>query len=114
MIQINQSKYKSVTSNPDAYLEKAEVINFDMIYARCGQPQQYSDKHYQTIRGSDAFEMSQKEKKKAVSACLCSECKNLFVEKNRPYITFQRNRIDMSTYETFDLWYNTMSSEKKN
>ena len=75
---IDQLKYKDFISNP----KKEEDINFDMIYARCGRrPQQYSDKHYQTVRASDVFKMSQKEKKKAVSACLCSERKYLFVQK---------------------------------
>ena len=54
-----------------------------MIYARCAcRPQQYSDKKYQTVHASDVFKISQKEKKKAVSACLRSERKDLFVEKN--------------------------------
>ena len=83
MTYIDQLKYKDFTSNPDTYLEKAEIINFDMIYVRCGcRPQQYSDKYYQTVRASDVFKMSQKEKNKAVSACLRSERKDLFVEKN--------------------------------
>lgn len=65
MKYIDRLKYKVFISNPDSYLEKAEVINFDMIYARCGhQPQQYSDKHYQTVCTSDVSKMSQKEKRK--------------------------------------------------
>ena len=87
MAYIDQLNTK--TSNPNAYIEKAEIINFDMIYTRCAcRPQQYSDKYYQTVRASDVFEISQKEKKKAVSACLRSERKDLFVEKNWPYLTF--------------------------
>ena len=35
---IDQLKYKDFKSDPDAYLKKkAEVVNFDMIYARCGR-----------------------------------------------------------------------------
>ena len=69
-------------SDPNKYLEEAEVINFDMIYARCGRsPQQYSKKHYQTVHTSDIKKMSQKDRKKAVGVCLRSEGKNTFVNK---------------------------------
>ena len=37
MTYIDQLKYKRFMSDLDKYLEKAEVINFDMIHARCGQ-----------------------------------------------------------------------------
>ena len=44
---IDQLKYKQFTFDPDVYIKKAKVINFDMIYAQCSWgPQQYSDKHY--------------------------------------------------------------------
>ena len=35
LIYIDQSKYKEFISNPDRHMEKAEVINFDIFYARC-------------------------------------------------------------------------------
>ena len=37
MTYIDQLKYKRFMSDLDRYLEKAEVINFDMIHASCGQ-----------------------------------------------------------------------------
>lgn len=47
-------KYKEFISNPNRHMERAEVINFDIIYARCGRaPQQYSDTYYQTVCTSD-------------------------------------------------------------
>ena len=82
MTYIEKLKYKDFISNPDAYLEETEVINSDLVYARCGrQHQQYSDKLYQTVHTSDVSKMSQKGKKKAVCACLRSERKDIFVEK---------------------------------
>lgn len=63
MTYIEKLKYKDFISNPDAYLEETEVINSDLIYARCGrQHQQYSDKLYQTVHTSDVSKMSQKGK----------------------------------------------------
>ena len=58
------------------------MINFDMIHARCGRsPQQYSNRHCQTVHTSDVRRMSQKERKKAVGACLRSERKDIFADK---------------------------------
>ena len=69
MTYIDQLKYKDFISNPDAYLEKTEVINFDLIYARCSRRhQQYSDKLYLTVHTSEVSKMSQKEKKEG---CFC-------------------------------------------
>ena len=34
LIYINQLKYERFTSNPDKYLEKTQVINFDIINNR--------------------------------------------------------------------------------
>lgn len=80
---IGQLKYKDFISNSDAYLEKAEVINFDMIYARFSRrPQQYSEQHYQTVRLTNVSKRSKKEKKKAVSACFHSERQDTLWKKN--------------------------------
>ena len=54
MTYIDQLKYKRFIFDPDSYLEKAEVIHFDMIHAMCGhKPQQYSNRHYQTVHTTD-------------------------------------------------------------
>ena len=89
---IDQLKYKRFMSDPDKYLEKAEVINFDMIHARCSQStQQYSNRYYQTIHTSEVRKMSQMERKKAVGACLRSEWKDIFVDKNLTRSHFLEN-----------------------
>ena len=86
---IDQLKYKRFTSDSDKYLEKAQVINFDMIHNRCrGDHQTYSDKDYQTVAWSDVKNMSQKERKRAIAACLRSERKGIFVGKNSHSLTF--------------------------
>ena len=80
-------------SDPDKYLEEAEVINFDMINARCGRsPQQYFNRNYQTVHTSDIRKMSRKERKKAVSTCLRSEQKNIFVNKKLTLSYFLGNK----------------------
>ena len=44
----DQWKYNLSISDPDRNIEKAKVINFDMIYVKCGRaPQQYFNRHYQ-------------------------------------------------------------------
>ena len=79
---IDQLKCESFTNDPDKYLEKAEVVNFEMIHNRCrGHPRKFSNGYYQTVVQSDVKKMSQKERKKAVAACLRSERKDSFVEK---------------------------------
>ena len=79
---IDQLKYERFNSDPDKYLEKAQVINFDIIHNRCrGGYQTYSDKHYQTVVLSDVINMFQKERKRAIGASLRSERKDIFVGK---------------------------------
>ena len=47
MIYIDQLKYERFSEDLDGYLEKAEVVNFDIIYSQIrGTPKQNSDKHY--------------------------------------------------------------------
>ena len=82
LIYIDQLKYERFISDPDKYLEKANVIKFEMIHNRCrGDPRTYSNKHYQTVVNFDVKKMSKKERKKAVGACLHTERKDIFVEK---------------------------------
>ena len=98
MTYTDQLKYKRFMSNPNKYLEKAEVINFDMIYARCGRPpQQYSNKHYQTVHTSDVNRMSQKDRKKTIGACLRSEANDIFVNKKLTLFHFFEDRAMKSS-----------------
>ena len=63
-------------------MEKAQVVNFDIIHGRCRcDHQTYSDKHYQTVVSSNVKNMSHKEQKRAIVACLLSERKGIFVGK---------------------------------
>lgn len=53
-----------------------------MIYIECGGvPRKFSENHYQTVRILDVKRMSQKDWEKAVSACLRSERKDIYVDK---------------------------------
>ena len=75
MTYINQLKYERSSEDPDGYLKKAELVNFDIIH------NQHRGTPTQNFRTSDVKRMPQKERKKAVSACLKSERKDLPVEK---------------------------------
>ena len=80
---IDQLIYERFTQDPGKYLGKAEVVNFQMIHNRCrGDKSTFYDKYYQTVFQSDVQKMSQKERKKAVSACLRCHRKDIIVEKN--------------------------------
>ena len=62
---VDQIKYSEFSSDPDKYLKQAEVVNFDMIHARCRGDKQYlTDKYYQTVVSDDVKNMPQKDKKK--------------------------------------------------
>ena len=51
---VNQLKYERFISDPDKYLEKGEVIKFEMVYNKCrGDPRTFSNKHYQPVVTSD-------------------------------------------------------------
>ena len=79
---INQIKYERFSEDPHGYLKKAVIVNFDIKYSQIrGLPRQNSDKYYQIVRTLDVKKVSQKERKKAVGACLRSEQKDLHVEK---------------------------------
>ena len=104
MIYIDELKYKRFMYDPNKYLEKAEVINFDMIYARCGQsPQHYSNKHYQSVHTSDVKKMSQKDRKKAVCACMRSEEKDIFVNKKLTLSHFSEDKDKLRCIKERDL-----------
>lgn len=82
-------KYERFTNDPDKYLEKAEAVNFEMIHNRCrGDKKQFFDRYYQTVTSSDVKKMSQKDRKKAVSACLRSKIKDIFVKKKLAFSHF--------------------------
>ena len=60
-----------------------------MIHGQCrGTPRTHSDKFYQTVREKNVSNMSQKDRKKTVAACLRSERKDVFVEKKLAFSHF--------------------------
>ena len=87
---IDELKYSKFSRDPDKYLKEVEVLNFDMIHARCRDDKQsVTDKQYQTVASNDLKNMSQKGKKKDVSACIRSNRKDLFVEKKLSFDHFR-------------------------
>ena len=49
MTYIDQLKYVEFNSGPDVYLDKALVINFDMIYKSIKGAERFSDRQYFTV-----------------------------------------------------------------
>ena len=66
----DQLKYSEFSSDPDKDLKEAEIVNFDVINARCrGDKQSLTDKHYQTVVSDDVKNMPQNDKKGRFSMC---------------------------------------------
>ena len=62
-----------------------------MIHAQCrGDKREYSDKHYPTIIIDHVQQMPQKEKKRALEACFCSDRNDSYVEKKISLVPFFR------------------------
>ena len=88
---IDQLKYSEFSNGPDKYLKEAKIINFDIIQVQCRRDKQnFTDKHYQTVVSSDEKDKSQKERKMALSACIRSKRKNLFLEKKLSFDYFRK------------------------
>ena len=82
MTYIDQLKYEEYSRDPHSYVANANLINFNMIHARCrGDKQENSTCFYQTIKASDLTNMPEKEKDTAVSACLRSPRPDVCLEK---------------------------------
>ena len=82
MTYINQLNYEQFSEDPGGYLKKAELVNFDVIH------NQHRGTPTQNFCTSDVKKMPQKERKKAVGACLRSERKDLHVEKKVTFSHF--------------------------
>ena len=75
-------KYEEYARDPDRYLSRANIVNFDLTHAQCRfEKPSLSKKFYQTVSKSHVDAMPSQEKDKAVSACLRSERTDVFVEK---------------------------------
>ena len=83
LTHIDQIKYKEFIFDPDTAIKNTKIINFEMIHAQCrGTPRTDSDQFHQTVREKNVSKMPQKDRKKTVAACLRSERKDIFIEKN--------------------------------
>ena len=59
LTHIDHLKYERFISNLDKYLEKAEVMNFEMIHNKYrGDPRIFSNKHHQAVVNSDVKKLS--------------------------------------------------------
>ena len=89
MTYIDQLKWKKFISDPDASIKNIKVINFEMIHAQ-GRvtPCTHSNQLYQTVREKIVAKMSKQDRKKTLAACLRSERKDVFVEKNQLFLIF--------------------------
>ena len=89
MTHIDQMKHKGFISDPGPYIKNTQIINFEMIYTqRSGHARTHFDKHYQTVTEKDVKKMPEKDKKNAVSACIRSTRKDIFLEKKLAFSHF--------------------------
>ena len=88
---IDQLKYELFTNDPDKYLEKAEVVNFEMIHNRCrGDPRKFSDKYYQTVVKSDLEKNVSKREKESCCCLFEFREKRYFCRKKVRFFPFFR------------------------
>ena len=90
MTYVDQIKYEEYSCDPDKYISRLNVVNFDLIHAQCrGEAPSVSEKFYKTVKEANLAGMPTKKRNKSVSACLRSNRKDIFVEKK---ITFNHFR----------------------
>ena len=75
MTYLDRVKYEEYERDPDKYLSEAKIINFDIVYS------QIPLKFYQTVKSSTLDDMLEREKPVAVSACLRSSRRDIYVDK---------------------------------
>ena len=86
---IDQLKYERFISDPDKYLEKANVIKFEMIHNKCrGDPRTFSNKHYQTVVNSDGKKCPRKKEKRLLVLVYTRKEKIFLLKKNLHYLIF--------------------------
>ena len=82
MTWYDQIKYEEFSRDPDEYLKKKCVINFDIIHTQCrADNRQYSDRYYQTVSFEHVKKNAAKRKTRALGTCYSFDRKDLFVEK---------------------------------
>ena len=87
----DQLKYERFTHDPEKYLKKAEVFNFEMLRSRCRRDKRtFSDKYCQTVFESDVQKMSQKERKKSRLCLFAFSQERYFRRKNIDSFSFFR------------------------
>ena len=88
----DQLKYQEYSKDTDSYLSRFNVVNFDMIHAKChGQEQKNSNKFYKTVSEKSLVGMPAEERVKSLPACLRSDRKDLFVDKKVPFFSFHEH-----------------------
>ena len=98
MTYIDRLNYERFEEDRDNYLEKVNVVNFDIInHELKGTPLEKDIITYKTIYKSNLKQMPANDKDAALAACFRSKRKDLNVEK------------DLRD-EYFKTWYNTSSN----
>ena len=79
---IDQIKYSNFIEDPEKHIEKTDIVNFDIIYRRRYKEQQNSERYYQIIWKNCVGNLPEKDKEKAVAACLGTPRSDIFVDKS--------------------------------
>ena len=88
---IDQLKYRKYSSNSNNYVANANIINFDIIHSMCrGDDRKHSDNYFKTVEYSQLKNMPEKDKDIAVSSCLSTKRKDVFVDKKLAFDHFRK------------------------
>ena len=80
---IDQLKYECFSENPDSYLKRANVVNFDIIRHHChGDKLMNSVEYYKTIKKDDFNNFDKKEKEKSLATIARCKRKDLWVQQD--------------------------------
>ena len=80
---IDQLKCSNFIEDSGKHIARSDIINVDIIYKKCGlyKAQENSEKHHQTVPMQHVEKLPEKDKKRAVVACLCLK-EGMFLLRN--------------------------------
>ena len=82
--------YKDMADNPDHYMNKVKVVNFDIIYHKCREdPLQKFYKEHKTLEKNDLKNYPENDKKDVLSAACRSGREDLWIKRGLIFQSFK-------------------------
>ena len=82
--------YKDMADNPDHYMNKVKVVNFDIIYHKCREdPLQKFYKEHKTLEKNDLKNYPENDNKDVLSAACRSGREDLWIKRDLIFQSFK-------------------------